>query len=198
MPELILFNKPFQVLSQFSDKQGRETLACYIKAPGFYPAGRLDFDSEGLLVLTDDGSLQARIAHPRSKMKKRYQLQLEGQVGAEFCESIRLGVQLKDGVTRPARATAISDPELWPRIPPVRQRKNDLTCWVEIELAEGRNRQLRRMCAALGFPVLRLVRQQVGDWSLGGLRPGQWSRIKVNLPRAGSRLGSGKKSRYRR
>lgn len=186
MAELILFNKPFQVLSQFTDTSERDTLATYIDKPGFYAAGRLDYDSEGLLLLCDDGVLQQRIADPKFKLWKTYSVQLEGEVSPEALEGLRKGVTLKDGLTRPARLTALEEPHFWERSPPIRERKNLPTSWVEISIQEGRNRQVRRMCAHVGFPVLRLIRTRIGDWSLDTLSPGQYRSLRVNLPNAGS------------
>ncbi|MEE4660963.1 MAG: pseudouridine synthase, partial [Halieaceae bacterium] len=153
MAGLIIFNKPFQVLSQFSDTEGRSTLADYLNAPGYRPAGRLDYDSEGLLVLTDDGVLQQRIANPRSKTYKTYHAQVEGVPTESALKALRGGVSLKDGITRPARAMLLSEPPaLWEREPPIRQRNNDVTSWLELAICEGRNRQVRRMTAAIGHP----------------------------------------------
>ncbi|WP_120717426.1 pseudouridine synthase [Tsuneonella amylolytica] len=177
MSGIILFNKPYGVLSQFTDeRQGapRPTLARYIGAPDFYPAGRLDFDSEGLLVLCDDGRMQARIADPRYKLAKTYLAQVEGEPDEAALEALRRGVRLRDGITRPARAERIADPMLWPRDPPIRVRKAIPDCWVRLTIAEGRNRQVRRMTAAVGHPTLRLVRWSVGEWALDDLQPGEW------------------------
>lgn len=173
---LILFNKPFGVLSQFTDEgSGKPTLKDYIALPGVYPAGRLDFDSEGLLILTDDGREQARISDPKHKIEKTYWAQVEGIPGAQALETLRLGVDLKDGRTRPARARTISEPEgLWPRDPPIRYRKSVPDSWIELTIKEGRNRQVRRMTAAVGHPTLRLIRARIGDWTLDGLAPGKW------------------------
>ncbi len=174
-PRLILFNKPCGVLSQFTDAGDRPTLADYMDIPRVYPAGRLDRDSEGLLVLTDHGALQARISSPRYKVPKQYLAQVEGEINPETLTRLARGVVLKDGPTRPARAEAIPEPDwLWPREPPVRFRKSVPTSWLLIELREGRNRQVRRMTAAVGFPTLRLIRTAVGPWQLGKLAPGQW------------------------
>ena len=176
---IILFNKPYGVLSQFTDeRQGtpRPTLAAYIDAPGFYPAGRLDFDSEGLMILTDDGRTQARIADPRFKLAKTYLAQVEGEPGDEALEALRRGVRLKDGMTRPAQSERIDDPALWPRDPPIRVRKTVPDSWLRLTITEGRNRQVRRMTAAVGHPTLRLVRWSVGEWTLDGLMPGEWRR----------------------
>ncbi|WP_373353111.1 pseudouridine synthase [Pseudoroseicyclus sp. CXY001] len=177
MARVILFNKPFGVLSQFTDAKSpspRPTLSAYLDIPGIYPAGRLDRDSEGLMVLTDDGRLQARLSSPRHKVPKRYLAQVEGAPEEADLEPLRRGVTLNDGPCRPAPARLIEPPELWERDPPVRFRKSVPDRWIEVTLTEGRNRQVRRMCAAIGFPVLRLVRWSYGEWSLGGLAPGDW------------------------
>ncbi len=177
MPRLILFNKPHGVLSQFTDRGTdtvRATLSDYIDLPGVYPAGRLDRDSEGLLLLTGDGALQARIADPRYKIAKTYLVQVEGEPDEASLEQLRRGVRLKDGMTRPAEAERIADPDLWPRNPPVRFRKSVADCWLMLTIREGRNRQVRRMTAAIGHPTLRLVRWSVGDWTLDGIAPGKW------------------------
>jgi 23S rRNA pseudouridine2457 synthase len=174
---LILFNKPYDVLCQFTDEsQGpaRPTLAAYIDRPGIYPAGRLDRDSEGLLLLTDDGRLQARIAHPRFKVAKTYLVQVEGMPDAEALDALRRGVSLRDGPTLPAQVERIDPPELWSRDPPVRFRKSVPDAWLRLTIREGRNRQVRRMTAAVGLPTLRLVRWRIGDWTLEGLAPGAW------------------------
>jgi 23S rRNA pseudouridine2457 synthase len=187
MAELILFNKPFQVLSQFTDerqptgKPRRATLADWINQPGIYPAGRLDYDSEGLLLLTSDGQLQHRIASPRGKMEKTYWVQVEGTMDFEVLRQLEQGVQLKDGLTRPALARAMNEPVIWLRDPPVRFRQSIPTSWLELTLCEGRNRQVRRMTAALGFPTLRLIRYRIGDWSLDLLEPGQCSSTTVSM-----------------
>ena len=176
MPDLILFNKPFDVLCQFTDSGGqRQTLAEFIDAPGYYPAGRLDKDSEGLVVLTNDGRLQARIADPRHKLPKTYHVQVEGEPDQSALDRMRGGLTLKDGPTKPAKARLIAPPDyIWPRNPPVRFRKTVPDCWIEIILTEGRNRQVRRMTAAIGHPTLRLIRYSIGDWTLAGLQPGTW------------------------
>ncbi len=172
---LILFNKPWGVLSQFTDEgSGHPTLADYIDVPGVYPAGRLDRDSEGLLLLTDDGRLQARIADPRHKVAKTYWVQVEGEPDETALAALRTGVRLKDGLTRPALAERIDPPAIWPRDPPVRFRKSVPDCWIAVTITEGRNRQVRRMTAAVGHPTLRLVRWRVGDWALDGVAPGAW------------------------
>jgi 23S rRNA pseudouridine2457 synthase len=171
---LILLNKPFRVLSQFRDADGRPTLGDYVDVPGVYPAGRLDFDSEGLVLLTDDGRLQASISHPRSKTRKVYWVQVEGKPEPEQLLALAQGVTLKDGQARAVSARGIGEPaELWERDPPIRYRKNVADSWVEIVLTEGRNRQVRRMTAAVGLPTLRLIRYAVGDWTLDGLAPGE-------------------------
>ncbi len=182
MPRLILFNKPMNVLSQFTDAKSpspRATLSDFIDCPGVYPAGRLDRDSEGLMLLTDDGQLQARISDPRHKMDKTYLVQVEGAPSDADLAPLRGGLDLKDGRTRPAHARMIDPPELWERDPPVRFRKSVPDAWIEIRIREGRNRQVRRMTAAIGFPTLRLVRWRIGDWSLDGLASGEWREIGV-------------------
>jgi 23S rRNA pseudouridine2457 synthase len=178
---LILFNKPMNVLSQFTDKGSegspRATLSDYVDVPGVYPAGRLDRDSEGLLLLTDDGRLQARIADPQFKLPKTYLVQVEGTADEAALAQLRAGVRLNDGPTRPAEAGAIEPPALWPRDPPVRFRKSVPDCWLRLTISEGRNRQVRRMTAAVGLPALRLVRWAVGEWTLEGLAPGEWREV---------------------
>jgi 23S rRNA pseudouridine2457 synthase len=178
---LIRFNKPMNVLSQFTDAGSagspRATLSDYIDLPNVYPAGRLDRDSEGLLLLTDDGRLQAQIADPRFKLPKTYLVQVEGTVGEAALAQIRGGVRLNDGMTRPALAEAIDPPALWPRDPPVRFRKTVPDSWLKLTISEGRNRQVRRMTAAVGLPTLRLVRWAIGDWTLDGLAPGEWRKV---------------------
>lgn len=171
---LLLFNKPFRVLSQFTSESDKETLADYIDLPGIYCAGRLDYDSEGLLVLTDDGRLQQRIANPKYGKQKGYLVQVDGVPGETDIDRLRAGISLKDGKTAPARVRQIEAPELWERHPPVRFRKHIPTSWLDIVISEGRNRQVRRMTAHIGFPTLRLVRYRVGDWELGGLAPGEY------------------------
>lgn len=179
MTRVILFNKPFDVLSQFTDKglegSKRRTLSDFIDVPKVYPAGRLDRDSEGLMVLTDDGKLQARIADPRHKMAKTYWVQVEGTPDEAVLEALRKGVTLKDGLTKPAKAQVIDQPEnLWPRTPPIRVRKSIPDTWISLTIREGRNRQVRRMTAAVGHPTLRLIRAQIGEWRLDGLESGTW------------------------
>jgi len=179
-PRLILFNKPYGILSQFtgaSTGPGRSTLSDYIDSPGVYPAGRLDHDSEGLLLLTDSGSLQARIADPKFKLLKTYLVQVEGEAADADLEPLRRGVRLKDGLTRPAEVERIPAPVLWPRDPPVRFRKTVPDCWLKLTIREGRNRQVRRMTAAIGYPTLRLVRWSIGRWTLDGLEPGRWREV---------------------
>lgn len=172
---LILFNKPYGVLCQFTDEgSGRPTLAQYVEIPGVYPAGRLDLDSEGLLLLTDDGRLQARIADPEFKLPKTYLVQVEGEIAEASLAALRQGVRLKDGMTRPAEAERVAPPALWPRDPPVRFRKTVPDCWIRLTIREGRNRQVRRMTAAVGHPTLRLVRWRIGDWTLDGIAPGEF------------------------
>lgn len=177
--KLILFNKPFDVLSQFTDSGSagstRKTLSEFIGVPKVYAAGRLDKDSEGLLVLTDNGKLQAKISNPKHKMPKTYWVQVEGIPDAAALQSLRDGVQLKDGITRPAKVATMPEPAmLWPRTPPVRFRKSVPDSWLEITISEGRNRQVRRMTAAIGHPTLRLIRYQIGDWTIDGIDTGTW------------------------
>jgi 23S rRNA pseudouridine2457 synthase len=175
---LVVFNKPFQVLPQFTASGSRPTLARYLDLPGLYPAGRLDFDSEGLLLLTDFGPWQARISQPGSPFGKLYRAQVEGGPDEAALEPLRQGIRLGDGPTRPAAARLIEEPEgLWPRQPPIRVRQAIPTAWIELELREGRNRQVRRMTAAIGFPTLRLIRWSIGPWSVAGLKPGQWREV---------------------
>jgi len=179
MSKTILFNKPFGVLSQFTDKgtasSTRRTLSEFISVPGVYAAGRLDRDSEGLLVLTDDGKLQNKIADPKNKMTKSYWVQVEGVPSDGDLEKLRQGIMLKDGMTAPAKVAQISEPaDLWPRNPPVRFRKSVPDSWLDITISEGRNRQVRRMTAAIGFPTLRLIRHRVGTWTITGIANGEW------------------------
>lgn len=181
MSRLILFNKPFQVLCQFRAKDGKKTLADHLPIPGVYPAGRLDYDSEGLLILTDDGRLQAQISHPRHKLPKTYQVQVDGRVTDEAIERLRQGVILKDGPTLPCRARRIEEPNLWPRNPPIRERAAIPTSWIELEITEGRNRQVRRMTAAVGFPTLRLIRVAIGQWRVDGLAPGAYREESIHV-----------------
>lgn len=187
MARILLFNKPFGVLSQFTDSQERPTLSHYIPDKGVYPAGRLDHDSEGLLLLTDDGRLQQLISHPRHKLFKTYWVQVEGAPGADALERLRKGVMLKDGMTAPAEARLIDEPpNLWPRTPPIRYRASIPTAWLELRIREGRNRQVRRMTAAVGHPTLRLIRYAVGPWTLEGLAPGEWRNQEVDQPPRGT------------
>jgi 23S rRNA pseudouridine2457 synthase len=182
MSRLILFNKPYGVLSQFTDRGSggaRATLSDHIDIPNVYPAGRLDRDSEGLLLLTDDGRLQARISEPKFKIPKTYLVQIEGDIDDAALGHLHKGVPLKDGLTLPAEAKRIDDPQLWPRDPPVRFRKSVPDGWIKLTIREGRNRQVRRMTAAVGFPTLRLVRWSIGDWAIEGLAPGEWREIEV-------------------
>ncbi|MFQ6553270.1 pseudouridine synthase [Aestuariibius insulae] len=173
MARTILFNKPMNVLSQFTDGGNRATLADYIDVPGVYPAGRLDRDSEGLLVLTDDGRLQARISSPKFKAPKTYLVQVEGLPSDDAITALAKGVMLKDGPTRPAKASRIEPPDLWPRDPPIRVRQSIPDSWIRLTLTEGRNRQVRRMTAQIGHPTLRLIRWSIGNWTLDGLPPGE-------------------------
>ncbi|WP_299686788.1 rRNA large subunit pseudouridine synthase E [uncultured Tateyamaria sp.] len=180
----ILFNKPYGVLSQFTDKgtegSTRPTLSDYIDLPGVYPAGRLDRDSEGLMVLTSDGALQARIAHPKFKAAKTYWVHVEGDVSDDALAALRTGIPLKDGPTRPAKARRMDEPAgLWPRNPPIRVRKSVPDSWLELTITEGRNRQVRRMTAHVGFPTLRLIRVQIGAWKLGDLPQGKWQHVQI-------------------
>ena len=181
MSRLILLNKPFGVLSQFTGgKEGEaDTLAHLVDIAGVYPAGRLDKDSEGLLLLTDDGRLQSRIAEPRYKMAKTYLVQVEGEVSDEALDRLAEGVMLKDGMTRPARARSIAPPPVWDRDPPIRHRQSVPDSWLALEITEGRNRQVRRMTAAVGLPTLRLIRWKIGAWSVDGIAPGTYREIAV-------------------
>lgn len=172
---ILLFNKPYGVLSQFSDEEGRPTLADFIDVPHVYAAGRLDFDSEGLILLTDDGHVQ----HDLTGMPKRYWAQVDGEVTDDALAQLRAGVMLKDGPSKPVEAIRIPEPPLWPRTPPIRFRKSVPTSWIELTIREGRNRQVRRMTAAVGFPTLRLVRASIGPWELGQLAPGTFVEIDI-------------------
>ncbi|MGD8558352.1 MAG: pseudouridine synthase [Gammaproteobacteria bacterium] len=174
---LVVFNKPFNVLSQFRDQSGRDTLADYIPIKDIYPCGRLDRDSEGLLLLTDHGKLQQWIANPHFKLPKTYWAQVEGAITQDAVDLLTQGVELNDGITQPAKASVIDEPPLWPRQPPIRERKSIPTSWIALTITEGRNRQVRRMSAAVGFPTLRLIRTSIGPWSLGELEPGHYQII---------------------
>lgn len=178
-PRLIVLNKPYNVLTKFTDEQGRATLKDFVPVADVYPAGRLDRNSEGLLLLTGDGRLQARIAEPRYKIAKTYWVQVEGAATQQHVSQLRQGVNLKDGMTLPAEVSILSEPELWDRDPPIRFRASIPTTWLSITITEGRNRQVRRMTAAVGLPTLRLVRMQIGEWALDGLQPGQWREVAV-------------------
>ena len=183
MSRLILFNKPYGVLSQFTGEADQRTLADFGLPPGVYAAGRLDSDSEGLLLLTDDGTLQHRLADPRHKEEKTYLIQVEGEPDDEAIARLQRPLDLGDFVTRPCRARSVAEPDwLWPRDPPVRFRKTVPTSWIEIRLTEGKNRQVRRMSAKVGFPTLRLVRTAIGDWTLDGIEPGRWIEREVATP----------------
>ncbi len=177
MKRLILFNKPYRVLCRFTDSAGRPTLSDYIAIPHVYPAGRLDYDSEGLVMLTDAGYLQSMIADPRHKLPKTYWAQVEGIPGPDALRRLAEGVELRDGRTLPALVQAIREPSLWPRERPIRLRRQIPTAWLALTIIEGRNRQVRRMTAAVGYPTLRLIRPAVGPWQLGSLQPGQWQEV---------------------
>ena len=195
MAKLILFNKPFQVLCQFSRPEGsdKQTLSDFLQIPDVYAAGRLDFDSEGLLLLTDDGQLQHQIAHPSNKEEKTYWVQVEGRPDNEAIQKLRSGVILKDGPTLPAKVTLIEEPKIWDRTPPIRERANIPTAWLEIRIKEGRNRQVRRMTAAVGHPTLRLIRSQIGQWSIEDLKPGDFKALDVPPPPPTNKGRSNKK-----
>lgn len=177
MRKIILFNKPFKVLSQFTDEHDRKTLADYIQVPHVYPCGRLDRDSEGLMLLSDDGQFQRQVSHPDFKMIKTYWVQVEGEPTTEALHNLRKGVHLKDGLTLPAQVRQLTNVSLWDRDPPVRFRKTVADSWLEVSIRQGKNRQVRRMTAAVGYPTLRLVRVAIGPYSLGNLQPGQWREI---------------------
>ena len=174
---LVLFNKPFNVLCQFTDNEGRKTLSDFITIKNVYPAGRLDFDSEGLLLLTDNGKLQNKISDPKHKLLKTYWVQVEGIPTSDAIKKLSSGVLLKDGLTKPAKVKLIDKPKVWERIPPIRERKNIPTSWIEIIISEGKNRQVRRMTAAVGYPTLRLIRYSVGEWNINNLKPGEFKII---------------------
>src|SRR5258706_9576161 len=184
MARLILLNKPFGAICQFSASGARATLKDFVPVPRVYPAGRLDADSEGLVVLTDDGAMQARIADPRHKVEKGYWVQVEGIPGDDALRALASGVELQEGRTLPAPARAIDPPRgIWERVPPIRVRKSIPTAWIALELREGRNRQVRRMTAAVGLPTLRLVRFRIGSWHIEDLKPGEWREAKADLAR---------------
>lgn len=183
MSTLFLLHKPYRMLTQFTDSQGRATLADVLKVPGVYAAGRLDYDSEGLLLLSDDGSLIHRIAHPRHKQPKTYWAQVEGQISDDALRALRAGVTLKDGPTRPAKARRITPPAIAPRDPAIDPKRHPSTSWLELTISEGRNRQVRRMTAHVGFPTLRLIRSAIGTWQLGDLQPGEWRKETLHAPR---------------
>ncbi len=179
---LYLLHKPYRMLSQFTDDQGRATLKDIIDVPGIYAAGRLDYDSEGLLLLTDDGELIHRISDPRHKQPKTYWVQVEGEPNDKAIDALRKGVALKDGVTRPARVQRLMEPAVAPRKPPIRRRAKTKVSWLEITISEGRNRQVRRMTAHIGHPTLRLIRTAIGPWQLSGLATGQWRSETLHAP----------------
>jgi 23S rRNA pseudouridine2457 synthase len=175
---IILFNKPFNVLSQFTDNLNRKTLSDFIKIKNVYPAGRLDYDSEGLLILTNDGKLQNKISDPNNKLPKSYWVQIEGVIEEDSITKLEKGILLKDGITKPAKVKTISEPKVWARYPPIRIRKNIPNSWIELTITEGRNRQVRRMTAAIGYPTLRLIRISIGDWQIDTLKPGSYKIIR--------------------
>ncbi len=183
MAKLVLFNKPFHVLSQFTDKENRRTLAEFINDPSLHVCGRLDFDSEGLLLLTDSGALKHQITHPSNNKYKTYWVQVEGTITTEAIQHLQQGVQLKDGMTRPSKARVIDPPSIWERDPPIRDRKSIPTSWLELSISEGKNRQVRRMTAAVGYATLRLIRAQIDQWSLDRLKPGEKREVQIHLPR---------------
>lgn len=174
---LLLFNKPYRVLTKFTDPEGRPTLADFVNVPGVYPAGRLDYDSEGLLLLTNVGWLQTLISEPRHKLAKTYWVQVEGIPTDEALQGLAQGVLLNDGMTLPAQVARLATPPVWPRVPPIRQRQSIPDTWLALTITEGRNRQVRRMTAAVGYPTLRLIRWQIGPWTVGNLQPGEWQEV---------------------
>lgn len=184
---LIAFNKPYHVLPQFTDDGGRVTLAEYITLPDVYPAGRLDYDSEGLLLLTDQGWLQHLIASPHHQLPKTYWVQVEGIASDTALSALRTGIELKDGITRPAKAHTMQPPSVWERNPPIRVRKTVPDSWIELTIHEGKNRQVRRMTAAVGHPTLRLIRWKIGPWTLDALKPGEWREIHLPTSQAAVR-----------
>jgi len=184
MSNLYLLHKPFQVLSQFSDREGRQTLAQYIDVKDIYPAGRLDYDSEGLLLLSDDGELIHRISHPRHKQPKTYWAQVEGHIDDTALQALRQGITLKDGPTQPAKARRMEPPTTALRQSPIDPKRHPSTSWLELTISEGRNRQVRRMTAHVGFPTLRLIRTSIGPWTLEGLAPGEWRKETLHAPRS--------------
>lgn len=187
MSQLVLFNKPFNTLCQFTGEPGDSTLSDFIPIKKVYPAGRLDKDSEGLILLTDDGQLQHQIANPKKKMAKTYWVQVEGSPTNDDLEPLRQGITIQKYTTKPAKVEIISAPQIWPRNPPIRERKNVSDSWLELTIKEGKNRQVRRMTAAIGFPTLRLIRAKIGPWSLSDLAPGEYQVIEVEPPKNPSR-----------
>jgi len=196
MSKLILFNKPFQVLCQFRKNDNRQTLADFISNPDVNAAGRLDYDSEGLLLLTDDGQLNHQLAHPKFEKLKTYWVQVEGDISDDAIKKLIEGVTLKDGKTKPAQVKKMEQPDIWQRVPPIRERKNIPTSWVEISISEGKNRQIRRMTANVGFPTLRLIRAKIGEWSLDALLPGEYFDIEVPTPTNEQPKKTDSKSRF--
>ncbi len=182
MTKIILLNKPFNVLSQFRKNDERKTLADFVKDATVNVAGRLDYDSEGLIVLTDNGLLQQQISNPKYQKWKTYWVQVEGEIDEASILKLSRGISLKDGMTRPAKVQSIPEPDIWKRTPPIRERKSIPTSWIEISISEGRNRQVRRMTAALGYPTLRLIRTTVGEWNLEGLLPGEYRELQIDAP----------------